>query len=63
MILALAGQFKQLSHEPRKIQVDSTGFEMTSAMPVSSSKQMSMKSHSREQVNLLGSCFRERNPV
>ena len=34
MILALAGQFKQLSHEPEK-SGDSTGFEpMTSAMPV-----------------------------
>ena len=34
MILALAGQFKQLSHEPEN-SGDSTGFEpMTSAMPV-----------------------------
>ena len=41
MILALAGQFKQLSHEPEKIQVDSTGFEpMTSAMPVQCSNQL-----------------------
>ena len=33
MILALVGQFKQLSHEPEK--GDSTGFEpMTSATPV-----------------------------
>ena len=33
MILALAGQVKQMSHEPEKFR-DSTGFEpMTSAMP------------------------------
>ena len=38
MILALAGQFKQLSHEPEKFN-------------------WAMKSHSGEQVNLLGSCF------
>ena len=36
---------------------DSTGFEpMTSAMPVQCSNQLSYKSHSWEQVNLLGSC-------
>ena len=35
MIVALAGQFKQLSHEPDNFSGDSTGFEpMTSAMPV-----------------------------
>ena len=41
MILALAEQFKQLSHEPEK-SGDSTGFEpMTSAMPVQCSNQLS----------------------
>ena len=41
MILALAGQFKQLSHEPEN-SGDSTGFEpMTSAMPVQCSNQLS----------------------
>ena len=30
---------------------------MTSAMPVQCSNQLDMKSHSGEQVNLLGSCF------
>ena len=40
MILALTGQFKQLSHEPKKF--DSTGFEpVTSAMPVQCSNQLS----------------------
>ena len=40
MILALAGQFKQLSHESENL-VDSTGFEpMTSAMPVQCSNQL-----------------------
>ena len=29
MILALAGQFKQLSHEPEKFKGHSTGFELT----------------------------------
>ena len=42
LILALAGQFKQLSHEPQKNSGDSTGFEpMTSAMPVQCSNQLS----------------------
>ena len=41
MILALAGQFKQLSHE-LKNSGDSTGFEpMTSAIPVQCSNQLS----------------------
>ena len=41
MILALAGQFKRLSHEPEN-SGDSTGFEpMTSAMPVQCSNQLS----------------------
>ena len=41
MIFALAGQFKQLSHEPEKFSGDSTGFEpMTSAMPVQCSNQL-----------------------
>ena len=44
MILALAGQFKQPSHEVELIlsDGDSTGFEpMTSAMPVQCSNQLS----------------------
>ena len=41
MIFALAGQFKQLSHEPEKFSGDSTGFEpMTSVMPVQCSNQL-----------------------
>ena len=41
MILALAGQCKQLSHEPEKFG-DSTGFEpLISAMPVQCSNQLS----------------------
>ena len=41
MILALTGQFKQLSHEPGKFQV-TAGFETTtSAMPVQCSYQLS----------------------
>ena len=41
MIIALAGQFKQLSHEPENFSGDSTGFEpMTSAIPVQCSNQL-----------------------
>ena len=44
MIFALAGQFKQLSHEPENFSGDSTGFEpMTSAMPVQCYNQLSYK--------------------
>ena len=44
MILTLAGQFKQLSHETEN-SGDSTGFEpMTSAMPVQCSNQLSYES-------------------
>ena len=64
MILAFAGQFKQLSHDPEN-SGDSTGFEpMTSAMPVQCSNQLSYEVTHGEQVNSLGSCFpRERNVI
>ena len=64
MILALAGQFKQLSHN-LKNSGDSTGFEpMTSATPVQCSNQLSYEvtqSGARQFVRLMFS--RERNVV
>ena len=57
MILALAGQFLSNCLMNLKNSGDSMGLEpMTSAMPVQCSNRAT-KSHSWEQVNLLGSCF------
>ena len=58
MILALAGQFKQLSHEPE-------GFEpMTSAMPVQCSNQLSYEVTQLRAGQFVGLMFsRERNVV
>ena len=62
MILALTGQFKQLSHEPEKFS-DSTGFEpMTSAMPVQCSNQLSYEVTQLRAGQFVGLMFsRERN--
>ena len=64
MILALAGQFKQLSHEPEN-SGDSTGFEpMTSAMPVQCSNQLSYEVTQLRVGQFVGLMFsRERNVV
>ena len=64
MILALAGQFKQLSHEPEKLG-DSTGFEpMTSAMPVQCSNQLSYEVTQWRAGQFVGLMFsRERNVI
>ena len=64
MILALAGQFKQLSHGPEKLG-DSTGFEpMTSAMPVQCSNQLSYEVTQLTAGQFVGLMFsRERNVV
>ena len=66
MILALAGQFKQLSHEPEKLNgKNSTGFEpMTSAMPVQCSNQLSYEVTQLRAGQFVGLMFsRERNVV
>ena len=65
MILALAGQFKQLSHEPEKFRYYSTGFKpMTSAMPVQCSYQLSYEVTQLRAGQLVGLMFsRERNVV
>ena len=65
MILALAGQFKQLSHEPENFSGDSTGFEpMTSAMPVQCSNQLSYEVTQWRAGQFVGLMFsRERNVI
>ena len=65
MILALAGQFKQLSHEPEKFTGDSTGLEpMTSATPVQCSNQLSYEVTQWRESQFVGLMFsRERNVV
>ena len=65
MIFALAGQFKQLSHEPEKCSGDSTGFEpMTSAMPVQCSNQLNYEVTQLRAGQFVGLMFsRERNVV
>ena len=63
MILALAGQFKQLSHKPEKFE------PMTSAMPVQCSNQLSYEVtqwRAGQFVGLMFSCERnvyERNVI
>ena len=65
MILALAGQFKQLSLMNLKNSGDSTGFEpMTSAMPVQCSNQLSYEVTQLRAGQFVGLMFsRERNVV
>ena len=61
MILALAGQFKQLFHEPENVSGDLAGFEpTTSRMPVQCSKmpvqllKLSSKCEDPGPVRLIG---------
>ena len=64
MILALAGQFKQLSHEPEKFRWLNSFEPMTSAMPVQCSNQLSYEVTQLRAGQFVGLMFsRERNVV